>query len=129
MAAARQAWLAARVPYQQTEAYRFGNSIVDGWEGEVNAWPLDEGLIDYVAPEYSGASSKNPLYLANIIANPRIRLNGKTVDASKITKQLPAETLNEFGGVEANDATGYHAIEVRSEEGWGGKGWSKKRKN
>ena len=39
---AKTAWLAARVPYQQTEAYRFGNAIVDDWEGKVNAWPLDE---------------------------------------------------------------------------------------
>jgi putative iron-regulated protein len=46
--AARNAWIAARVPYQQTEVYRFGNKIVDDWEGKVNAWPLDEGLIDYV---------------------------------------------------------------------------------
>jgi putative iron-regulated protein len=29
MAAAREAWLEARVPYQQTEVYRFGNPIVD----------------------------------------------------------------------------------------------------
>ncbi|MDP6887536.1 MAG: imelysin family protein, partial [SAR324 cluster bacterium] len=36
---AKKAWLAARVPYQQTEAYRFGNAIVDDWEGKVNAWP------------------------------------------------------------------------------------------
>ena len=27
--AAKSAWLAARVPYQQTEVYRFGNAIVD----------------------------------------------------------------------------------------------------
>src|SRR5690606_40710838 len=46
--AARAAWLAAPVPYQQTEAFRFGNSILDEWEGSVNAWPLDEGLLDYV---------------------------------------------------------------------------------
>ena len=46
--AAKDAWLAARVPYQQTEVYRFGNAIVDDWEGKVNAWPLDEGLIDLV---------------------------------------------------------------------------------
>jgi putative iron-regulated protein len=31
--AAKDVWLAARVPYQQTEAYRFGNAIVDDWEG------------------------------------------------------------------------------------------------
>ena len=46
--AAKAAWIASRVPYQQTEVYRFGNPIVDDWEGKVNAWPLDEGLIDYV---------------------------------------------------------------------------------
>ena len=45
LAAARAAWKAARVPYQQTEVYRFGNAIVDDWEGKVNAWPLDEGLL------------------------------------------------------------------------------------
>ena len=50
--AARAAWIAARIPYMQTEAYRFGNAIVDDWEGKVNAWPLDEGLIDYVASSY-----------------------------------------------------------------------------
>ena len=33
LAAAKSAWLAARVPYQQTEAFRFGNPIVDDWEG------------------------------------------------------------------------------------------------
>ncbi len=50
--AAKAAWKAARVPYQQTEVYRFGNAIVDDWEGKVNAWPLDEGLIDYVDKGY-----------------------------------------------------------------------------
>ncbi len=53
--AARAAWLAARVPYQQTEVFRFGNPIVDEWEGKVNAWPLDEGLIDYVDRELLAA--------------------------------------------------------------------------
>ena len=51
--AARAAWKAARIPYMQTEGYRFGNKIVDDWEGKVNAWPLDEGLIDYVDPGQS----------------------------------------------------------------------------
>ncbi len=108
---AKAAWLAARVPYQQTEVYRFGNRIVDDWEGKVNAWPLDEGLIDYVAGDYGVTSEENPLYVANIIANPKLRISGRDVDASKITKQLLAETLHEAGGVEANVATGYHAIE------------------
>ena len=31
LAAARQAWREARVPYQQTEVFRFGNTAVDDW--------------------------------------------------------------------------------------------------
>ena len=109
--AARVAWLAARVPYQQTEGYRFGNSIVDDWEGKVNAWPLDEGLIDYVADSYGTESDANPLYVANVIANTSISFGGETVDTSNITKELLADKLHEAADSEANVATGYHAIE------------------
>ncbi len=108
---AKAAWLQARVPYQQTEAYRFGNAIVDDWEGRVNAWPLDEGLIDYVASGYGTDSDENELYTANVIANRTLLINGKSVDASRITKELLSSTLHEAGGVEANVAIGYHAIE------------------
>ncbi|MBB57519.1 MAG: peptidase [Rhodospirillaceae bacterium] len=111
LAAARQAWLDARVPYQQTEAYRFGNAIVDDWEGRVNAWPLDEGLIDYVDPSYGIESDQNPLYTVNVIANPKLKIAGQDVDATDITPDLLSGTLQEAGGVEANVATGYHAIE------------------
>ena len=111
MAAARAAWKAARMPYQQTEAYRFGNAIVDEWEGKVNAWPLDEGLIDYVAASYGSESDENPHYTANVVANKHFKLSGKTIDASAITKELLADTLHEVDEVEANVATGYHAIE------------------
>ena len=111
LAAARAAWVAARHPYQQTEAYRFGNAIVDDWEGKVNAWPLDEGLIDYVAASYGGESDENPYYTANLIANPTLVLSGRTIDARNITPKLLAETLHEVDEIEANVATGYHAIE------------------
>ena len=67
--AAKSAWVEARVPYQQTEVYRFGNVIVDDWEGRVNAWPLDEGLIDYVDSSYGSESDENSLYAVNVIAN------------------------------------------------------------
>lgn len=109
--AAREAWKAARVPYQQTEVYRFGNKVVDDWEGRVNSWPLDEGLIDYVAKSYGTESDENSLYTANVIANKEIEINGKKVDASKLTPEFLSGTLQEAGGVEANVATGYHAIE------------------
>ena len=110
--AAQEAWIAARVPYQQTEVYRFGNPIVDEWEGKVNAWPLDEGLIDYVsASSYGSESDINPLYTANVIANQSLTVGGQKIDAETITPELLAESLQEADGIEANVATGYHAIE------------------
>jgi putative iron-regulated protein len=108
---AREAWRAARIPYQQTEVYRFGNAIVDDWEGRVNSWPLDEGLIDYVDKSYGTESDENPLYTANVVANKELLINGKKVDASQLTPQFLSGTLQEAGGIEANVATGYHAIE------------------
>jgi len=109
--AARAAWIAARVPYQQTEAFRFGNPIVDDWEGKVNAWPLDEGLIDYVDPTYGGATDENAYAALNVVANASFTLGGSAVDAAAITPALLSETLHEADAIEANVATGYHAIE------------------
>ncbi|MCK5932055.1 MAG: peptidase [Fulvimarina manganoxydans] len=109
--AARDAWKASRPAYQQSEAFRFGNPIVDDWEGRVNAWPLDEGLIDYVDAGYGTESDSNPLYVANVIANEDITLGGETIDVTTITPELLQDKLQEAGGVEANVATGYHAIE------------------
>lgn len=89
----KQAWLAARVPYQQSEVFRFGNAIVDDWEGQLNAWPLDEGLIDYVAGSYQhelGNEGAN----ANIIANTALTIGATKVDVKEITPELLA-SLNE----------------------------------
>ena len=60
--AARAAYKEARIPYQQSEIMRFDSAItvdknlsadgglssVDDWEGQVNAWPLDENHIDSI---------------------------------------------------------------------------------
>jgi putative iron-regulated protein len=108
---AKKSWIAARVPYQQTEVYRFGNASVDNWEGKVNAWPLDEGLIDYVDAGYGSDSDENPFYTANIIANPNPTIGGKLVDASQISVAFLSEVLHEIDEVESNVATGYHVIE------------------
>lgn len=97
--AAKEAWLAARKPYSQTEAFRFSNKNVDDVEGQLNAWPLDEGLIDYVKQDAYDHEEGNPFATANIIAG---------------TDKIDAELLKasqEKGGSEANVATGYHAIE------------------
>ena len=104
--AARRAWRAARVPYQQSEAYRFGNAIVDDWEGRVNAWPLDEGLIDYVDAGYAGSGSENPYYMGNIIAD---RLPAGAPEGDLGADWLRA--LHEIDAIEANVTIGYHPIE------------------
>jgi putative iron-regulated protein len=91
-AAAKQAWLDAREPYGQTEAFRFSNGPIDdsdGPEGLLNAWPLDEVYIDYVYGNATGGIINNL---------------GITIDATTI------ESLNEQGG-EKNISIGYHAIE------------------
>ncbi|HET8849358.1 MAG TPA: imelysin family protein [Marinobacter sp.] len=108
--AAKQAWLAARVPYQQSEVFRFGNAIVDDWEGQLNAWPLDEGLIDYVSTDGYQYALGNQGATANIIASDTINVGGQSVDVTTLTPALLAD-LNEIGGSEANVATGYHAVE------------------
>lgn len=96
--AAKQAWLDARVPYGQSEVYRFGNVNVDDWEGRVNAWPLDEGLIDYVARGYEYEEG-NPFGTYNMIAG------------QDVISPATIQGFHEKGGSEANVATGYHAIE------------------
>jgi putative iron-regulated protein len=109
LAAARQAWRDARVPYMQTEVFRFGNAVVDEWEGQVNAWPLDEGLIDYVDDNYQAVMG-NPGARANIIASQSLKIGEQQLDLSELNADLLA-SLNELGGSEVNVATGYHAIE------------------
>ncbi|TCS43097.1 imelysin family protein [Reinekea marinisedimentorum] len=102
---AKIAWLNSRPSYQQSEVFRFGNTVVDDWEGQLNAWPLDEGLIDYVDSSYAHELG-NEGASANIVANKKVG----DIKISRIKPSALAE-LNEFGGSEANVATGYHAIE------------------
>ncbi|ATB28389.1 imelysin family protein [Melittangium boletus] len=95
MAAARAAWIEARVSYGQSEAYRFYGGPIDnedtGPEGQINAWPLDEAYIDGVEENYD----------AGII--------NATEEYPELTQELIA-SLNERDG-ETNIASGYHAIE------------------
>jgi putative iron-regulated protein len=90
--AAQDAWKAARVPYLQTEVYRFYGGPIDGDdgpEGLINAWPMDEGHIDYIEEDPD----------AGIVNDPELEIDGETL-----------ESLNEAPG-EKDIATGYHAIE------------------
>ena len=115
--AAKAAYKAARQPYSQTEIFRFDEGFVsaddkraigsiDGWEGQVNAWPLDEALIDYVSDSYAGEYDSPD----NIINSERISVGSLEQDTSTITPELLVE-MSEIGGSEANVTTGYHAIE------------------
>jgi len=108
---AKFAWKAARKPYLQTEAFRFGNPFVDDWEPRVNSWPLDEGLIDYVVTDNSVFAESSEYANVNIIANPNPVIGGRNIDASSITPDFLEGVLQGLGGVETNVATGYHAIE------------------
>jgi putative iron-regulated protein len=95
LTAAKQAWVSARVPYNQNDVFRFYNGPIDneetGPEGKINGWPLDENYIDYTRDEPQ----------AGIINLPE---KFPTLDGTTLAD------LNEVGG-EANLATGYHAIE------------------
>ena len=110
LANARLAWKAARVPYMQSEVFRFGNPVVDDWEGQLNAWPLDEGMIDYVDSESYGFEMGNAGALANIISSTSLKVGSQTLDLTTLTPEL-LSSLNELAGSEANVATGYHAVE------------------
>lgn len=107
---ARSAWKQARVPYLQSEGFRFANTVIDGWEPRVNAWPLDEGLIDYVGQSYGKQSELNPLYTLNVVANTKLRVGATVLDATNIDTGL-LRKLQEAEGVQTNVSTGYHAIE------------------
>ncbi len=111
--AAKQAWLDAREPYGQTEAYRGSNGPIDsetnepwviGNEGQINAWPLEEALIDYVLPETGsqggGSFTINNISNNNIISDESIAINQSTII-----------DFNEFENNEAAISTGWHAIE------------------
>ena len=106
---ARSAWRAARVPYAQTEALRFGNWFVDEWETRINAWPVDEGFLDYVAPA-TVAGLTNPHAELNLVSREQAQIGARTVVTTRITPLL-LRSLQALGDIEANVATGYHAIE------------------
>ena len=115
---AKAQWLKSRESYGQTEIFRLSNGPIDaeeGWvadaygalEGQINAWPLDENMIDYTIDAKGKKTSGN-------IIDTKGKFNpggeGSTaVDVTSISVDA-ITALNENGG-EANVATGYHAVE------------------
>ena len=115
---AKQAWLQSRESYGVTEIFRLSEGPIDaeeGWvadtygalEGQLNAWPLDENMIDYTIVADGSMTSGNIIDTAGMF-NPGGD-EAEVVDVTSITTDALA-TLNENGG-DANVATGYHAIE------------------
>ena len=114
-------WLAAREPYGLSEVWRFQEGPIDalnddgtmgadgdGPEGRINAWPLGEALIDYVAEgSVDGDDGPDNQATSSGITN-NIIADSSSVPA--INKTVLAG-LNEAGDDERNVATGYHAIE------------------
>lgn len=83
---ARQAWIDARIPYSETETYRFYGGPIDsdtGPEGFINSWPLDE------------------VYVESIVENK---------DKFPKLDEGAIRDANEKDG-HKNISTGYHAIE------------------
>jgi putative iron-regulated protein len=98
LSAAREAWRQARRPYLATEVFRFYDGPIDapatearaaGPEGRLNAWPLNEAVIDYVdgQPE------------AGLVHDPAIEMTTGSI--------LARDQVSD----EADVTTGWHAIE------------------
>lgn len=115
---AKKAWLQSRESYGQTEVFRLSNGPIDaeeGWvadtygalEGQLNAWPLDENMIDYTIDADGKKTAGNIIDTIGVF-NPGGE-DSSLVDVSKITVDA-ITALNENGG-DANVASGYHAIE------------------
>ncbi|MBD2860220.1 hypothetical protein IB286_14560 [Spongiibacter sp. KMU-158] len=105
----RQLWIEARAPYSQSEALRFGNWFTDEWDGKVNSWPLDEGLIDYVDSSYI-ASTTNPWAQMNLIGSEQIQLLTRPISTRKLSIAL-LRLLSSESDVETNVLSGFHALE------------------
>ncbi len=99
LATAREAWIAARPAYLQTEVFRFYGGPIDdeatGPEGRINGWPLDEAYIDYVV------GGGGEVLQGGLINSPEAM--------PSVTKEAIAEA-NEVGG-DNNLSAGWHAIE------------------
>ena len=127
--AAKKAWLVAREPYGQTEVYRFRLSPIDstdyssedGPEGDINAWPLGEALIDYVKTNTSDFDTDQIGVTANQAGiNGGGAIDKAYADANASDNIIGNVSVDINADLLANTATaddehdviaGYHAIE------------------
>jgi putative iron-regulated protein len=95
LTATKNAWLAARLPYGRSEAFRFYGGPIDvepdGPEGLINSWPMDESYVDYVIGDAN----------AGIINRP---VDFPSIDETVLSASNQADA-------EEDVSTGWHAIE------------------
>ena len=115
---AKNAWLNARESYGTSEIFRLSGGPIDaeeGWvadaygslEAQMNAWPLDENMIDYTIDANGKRTSGNIIDSKGDFdpgGEESTVINVDSISVENLT------ALNENGG-DANVATGYHAIE------------------
>lgn len=113
--AAKRAWLVSREPYGQTEVYRFRLSPIDstdyqsedGPEGDINAWPLGEALIDYVVRGSDfGADQVDVTEHLTDVDFPNENIINSDVEINMDLISLTATADDEHDVI-----SGYHAIE------------------
>lgn len=105
----KEVWFVVCIFYFQSEVFCFGNVIIDDWEGQVNVWLLDEGLIDYVVKDYQYVLG-NFGVIVNIVVNIEIQVGEDKIDVKEIIGEKLV-SLNELGGFEVNVVIGYYVIE------------------
>jgi putative iron-regulated protein len=90
LARAREAWLRARIPYAQSEVFRFYDGPIDALELWVNTWPIDESFVESQLAAGSG--------MIDDVARFPV-----------LTRELLLEQNGKAG--ETSIASGYHVIE------------------
>lgn len=109
--AAKDAWINAHAVYSHTEVFRFGNPNVDAWEGRVNAWPMDEGFVDYVNRDKYVHNEGNPHAFENIIGSRKYPIYDDFIEEAHSGTDPKAAPITQFTDAEANLAIGFHVIE------------------
>ncbi len=104
LTAARDAWRAARIPFEQAEVLVLSAPGAAEWVDRVNAWPIKASFIDYADGQSVAPSD-------SIIGSDSMTIDGVQVDTSRISPELISGTLQHAGGDPSNIASGFHVIE------------------
>lgn len=91
LTAAREAWLRARIPYAQSEVFRFYDGPIDARELWINTWPIDESYVESLPGEESLGIVQDSAHYPRLSSELLLRLNGQAGETAI--------------------STGYHVIE------------------